>query len=106
MQRGPSSASPPFVTRRSTFGFSAVFVLTALGYQGLASDVSSSGGVLTATTLALAVVTGAVAWSAGLVLAIRARSLLWVLIAVVPLVPITSVMCAMFCPAKTAGKAQ
>ena len=83
-----------------------MFVLAALGYQGLASDVSSSSGVLTATSLALAVVTGAVAWSAGLVLAIRARSLLWVLIAVVPLVPITSVMCAMFCPAKTAGKAQ
>jgi hypothetical protein len=107
MQRGQRPASQPFVTRRSTLGFSAVFVLSALVFQTMSGgDASASGatGAVVATALALAVVTGAVAWFAGIVLALRANSLLWLVIAVLPFVPINSVVCAMFCPAAPAAK--
>jgi hypothetical protein len=107
MQRGERPPSQPFVTRRSTLGFSAVFVLSALAYQALTGGEASGGSdVLIVCALALAVVTGAVAWFAGIVIAVRSNSLLWVVIAVLPFVPITSVMCAMFCPAATPGRSQ
>ena len=83
-----------------------MFVLSALAFQALAGDSAGSGtaGALVVAALALALVTGAVAWFQGIVLALRANSLLWLLIAVLPFVPINSVMCAMFCPAAAPGK--
>ena len=83
-----------------------MFVLSALAFQSLAGGDSASGstGALVVTALALALVTGAVAWFQGIVLALRANSLLWLVIAVLPFVPINSVMCAMFCPAAGPGK--
>lgn len=84
-----------------------MFVLSALAFQSLAGgDTADSGstGAVVAIALALALVTGAVAWFQGIVLAVRANSLLWLVIAVLPFVPINSVMCAMFCPAAASGK--
>jgi len=84
-----------------------VFVLSALAFQALAGSDNGSGGATGAVVvmaLALALVSGAVAWFEGIVLAVRANSLLWLVIAVLPFVPINSVMCAMFCPAAASGK--
>lgn len=95
----PASAKP-FVTRRSTLAFSAACVLTSAGFQA----VGATGGpgitnLFVAVLVALALVSGAVAWISGVVLAVRAGSLLWTVIAAFPLPPLNAVLCAMFCPA-------
>jgi len=97
IQRPQRRSSTPFVTRRSTLAFSAVCVVSGLAFQAL-SGASNIDAALIATTGALTLVTGSVAWVEGIVLAVRAGSLLWTVIAAVPLVPLSAVMCAMFCP--------
>ena len=98
-QSRPGSATP-FVTRRSTFAFSAVCVLTSAGFQA----VGATGGpgitnLFVAVLVSVAVVSGVVAWIEGVVLAVRARSTLWTVIAALPFPPLNAVLCAMFCPA-------
>lgn len=51
-----------------------------------------------AVLVAAALVSGVVAWISGVVLAVRARSLPWTLIAAFPLPPLNAVLCAIFCP--------
>ncbi len=103
-QRPSRSAQAPIVTRRSTLVFSGICLLGGIAFQLLlAGDADGSGviGALAAVMLAAALVFGAVAWVAGVVLAARAGSLLWLVVAVLPFVPINSMMCAMFCPARS-----
>lgn len=66
------------------------------------SDVSNTGvsGMAVALLLAVAIVCGVVAWLGGVVLALRAGSMIWLVVAALPLLlfPINSMVCAMFCP--------
>lgn len=98
IRRPHQRSSTPFVTRRSTLAFSALCVVAGLAFQALAGPASANA-LLVATTGALVLVSGTVAWVEGIVLAVRAGSVLWIVIAFVPLVPLSAVMCAMFCPA-------
>jgi hypothetical protein len=80
----------PFFTRNTILGFSAVAIAAFLAYAPLFAWSDHGGGTLglfAALAEGLTVVTGAVAWVGGCLLAIRRGSMLWVLIAVfVPLV--------------------
>ena len=103
--RSRTGSAKPFVTRRSTLAFSAVCVLTSAGFQA----VGATGGpgitnLFVAVLVALALVSGVVAWISGVVLAVRAGSLLWTVIAAFPLPPLNAVLCAMFCPAGPAER--
>jgi hypothetical protein len=101
-QRPSRPSSPPFVTRRSILGFSALCVIAGIGFQatmGSEGSGAATGGLFGAVSGSLFLVTGVVAWVEGVVLALRARSMLWLVVAALPFVPINSVMCAMFCPA-------
>ena len=102
VQRPRPPQTTPFVTRRSTLAFSAVCVLGSFGFQTLMGPGSSGSGLLLALCGAVALVTGIVAWVAGVILAVRAGSLLWTVVAALPFPPLNSVMCAMFCPASPA----
>lgn len=98
-QRSPRAGARPFVTRRSTLGFAALFVVAYVlaGLEvGSASDpvITPLAAVLLATSL----VSLMVAWVAGLVVAWRSRSMLWVLVACLP-PPLGAVPCALFAPA-------
>jgi hypothetical protein len=107
MQRTPRITAAPFVTRRSTLGFSAVCVVCGIVWQSLmGSDDTGAGatGYLVAISAGGAVVTGAVAWFAGIVLALRANSVIWLVFAVLPFAPLNSVLTAMFCPASPPTK--
>jgi hypothetical protein len=96
--RRPKPA-PPFVTRRSTLTFSAVCLLATLALQALTGpSTSSASGLLVALLASLALVTCVVAWVAGVVLAVRAGSLLWTIVAALPVPPLNSAVCAVFCP--------
>jgi len=104
--RPPAAASKPFVTRQSTLLFSGLFLASAVAYQLiLGADTSGSGGVGVAAAAvgATAFVTGLVAWLEAVVIALRSGSLLWLLVAVLPIVPINSLVCAMFCPQSVQG---
>ena len=75
-------------------------VLTSAGFQA----VGATGGpgitnLFVALLVAVALVTGLVAWVEGVVLAVRAGSVLWTVIAALPFPPLNAVLCAMFCPA-------
>lgn len=100
-QRPRPRQAAPFVTRRSTLAFSGVCVIASLGFQSLAggSGAGTSASLLLALTGAVALVFGAIAWFAGVVIAVRAGSLLWMVVAALPVPPLNSVVCAMFCPA-------
>ena len=109
MQRTPRIASAPFVTRRSTLGFSAVCVVCGIIWQSLMGGDDGDAGVsgyLVAVSAGGALVTGAVAWFAGIVLALRANSVIWLVFAVLPFAPLNSVLTAMFCPASPTTKTQ
>lgn len=89
------------MTRGSILTFSAVCLVGGVGYQVLAgTDASGAGviGMLVALLAAAAIVCGMVAWLGGVVLALRAGSMMWVVVAALPLFPINSMVCAMFCP--------
>jgi hypothetical protein len=106
-QRPSRPSSRPFVTRRSILGFSGICVVSGLVFQstlGSGTSGPSTGDLLSATSGALFLVAGIVAWVEGVVLAMRAGSLIWLVVAVLPFVPINSVMCAMFCPAAPADR--
>ena len=82
--------------------FSAICLFGGIGFQALlGSDSSGAGtiGLLASVTGAAALVCGGVAWVAGVVLALRAGSMIWLLVAALPFIPINSMMTAMFCPA-------
>jgi hypothetical protein len=106
MRRPPRPASKPFVTRQSTMLFSGIFLASAIPYRVLLSADSSGGAMdgLTAVIGATAVVTGMVAWIAAVVIALRSESLLWLVVAVLPIPPVNSLVCAMFCPSPRAGR--
>lgn len=109
MQRSPRVTSASFVTRRSTLGFSAVCVVCGILWQSVIGGDSGDGGVtgyLIAITAAGALVTGAVAWFAGIILALRANSVIWLVFAVLPFAPLNSVLTAMFCPVSPPSKTQ
>jgi branched-subunit amino acid transport protein len=81
--------------------FSAICLLGGLVFQSLLGTDSSGGGtigLLASVTGAAALVCGIVAWIGGVALALRAGSTLWLVVAVLPFVPINSMMTAMFCP--------
>jgi hypothetical protein len=108
-QRPSRATSAPFITRRSTLVFSAICLLAGLAFQSLVGgDASGDGtiGLLASVTGAAALVCGIVAWIGGVVLALRAGSTLWLVVAVLPFVPINSMMTAMFCPTTPAGRRQ
>ena len=80
-------------------------VLTSAGFQA----VGATGGPgitnqLVAVLVAAALVSGVVAWVSGVVLAVRAGSLLWTVIAAFPMPPLNAVLCAIFCPAGPAER--
>lgn len=105
VRRSRPESAKPFVTRRSTLAFSAVCVLTSAGFQA----VGATGGpgvtnLFVAVLVAIALVSGAVAWISGVVLAVRAGSVLWTVIAAFPIPPLNAVLCAMFCPAAPVDK--
>lgn len=95
-----SAPARPFVTRRSTLAFSALCVLAGAVLQALGGAGGPGAyGAAVAAVASIALVTGAVAWIAGVVLAVRAGSVLWTVVAALPIPPINSMVCAMFCPA-------
>ncbi|HYA01452.1 MAG TPA: hypothetical protein VEK76_14055 [Candidatus Binatia bacterium] len=97
---GPRPAASPFFTRRSTIGFAAVFsasYLLLLSLGGTAHPNSGLTGTVLALSAATSLVTLVVTWTAGLVLAWRSRSMLWVLVACLP-PPLGAVPCALFAP--------
>ena len=108
-KRPASQASTqPFVTRRSTLAFSVVSLVAGVGFEAvLSTDASTSGttGMLLAVTLAVWLVAGVVAWIAGVVLALRVNSLLWLVVAIMPFPPLNSLVTAMFCPATPTKRA-
>lgn len=80
-------------------------VLTSAGFQA----VGATGGpgitnLFVAVLVALALVSGAVAWISGVVVAVRAGSVLWTVIAAFPIPPLNAVLCAMFCPVGSADR--
>jgi len=100
-RRPPQPAPKPFVTRQSTLLFCGLFLASAVVCELLIrADPNGNGanGVLAAIAGASALVTGAVAWVNALVIAVRSGSMLWLVVAVLPIVPINALMCAMFCP--------
>ena len=104
-QTRPGPAKP-FVTRRSALVFSAVCVLTSAGFQ--AAGATGGPGItnlFVALLVAVALVTGVVAWVEGVVIAVRAGSLLWTVIAALPFPPLNAVLCAVFCPPGPAERA-
>lgn len=81
--------------------FSGFCLVGGIGYQSLAGgDVSGAGvtGLLVALLASAAIVCGMVAWLCGVVLALRAGSMVWLVVAALPLFPLNSMVCAMFCP--------
>lgn len=65
----------------------------------IAGDTSSDTlGLMPSLMVSIALVFAVVAWIEGVVLALRAGSVLWLLVAALPFV-VTSMMCAIFCPA-------
>jgi len=106
-RRPPQAASKPFVTRQSTLYFCGAFLLAAVATElSLSADPSGNSGfgVLAALAGAAALVTGGVAWVNALVIAQRSGSVLWLVVAVLPIVPINALVCAMFCPAASTEK--
>ncbi|MFN2581750.1 MAG: hypothetical protein ABR498_03300 [Candidatus Dormibacteria bacterium] len=95
------TTTTPFITRRSTMAFSGVCVAAGFAFQALvgSNGSASASSVLLALTGSLGLVTGVVAWIGGFVIAARAGSLLWMVVAALPFPPLNSVLCAMFCPA-------
>jgi len=104
IQRPRPRQDAPFVTRRSTLGFSAVCVAASFIFQALSDSTSGGPSVLLALSGGVAVVAGIVAWVEGVVLAVRAGSMLWTVVAALPIPPLNAVMCAMFCPAAPAER--
>ena len=89
------------MTRRSTIGFTAAFVLSYISLDaipGTASPNPGLTGVLVAVIAAVLLVSLVVAWVAGIVLAWRSRSLIWLLVACLP-PPLGALPCALFSPA-------
>jgi hypothetical protein len=103
-QRRPRPEARPFVTRRSTLGFAALFVISYMLWVTDAGSGASDPTIspLAAFLLATSMVSLLVAWVAGLVLAWRSRSMLWVLVACLP-PPMGAVPCALFAPAPDTG---
>lgn len=100
VNRPRPATARPFVTRRSTLAFSAACVLAGAILQALGgSGGPGASGAAVAVIASIALVTGVVAWIAGVVLAVRAGSVLWTVVAALPIPPINSMVCAMFCPA-------
>ncbi len=97
-QRSPRAGARPFVTRRSTLGFAALFVVS-YGLSALETGSPRDAIItpLVAGLLATSMVSLVVAWVAGLILAWRSRSMLWVLVACLP-PPVGAVPCALFAP--------
>lgn len=96
----------PFVTRRSTLAFSAACVLAGVVFQAIGGNGGTGAyGVAVALVGAAALVTGLVAWVAGVIIAVRAGSLLWTVVAALPIPPLNSMVCAMFCPAARGERA-
>jgi hypothetical protein len=103
-QRNRRPGARPFVTRRSTLGFAALFVVSYVLASLEAGDASRPTMTpLAAALLATSLVSLVVAWVAGLILAWRSRSILWVLVACLP-PPIGAVPCAIFAPAPEAPR--
>lgn len=95
----------PFVTRRSTLGFSVTCLLATATLQILASSSgASTSHAVMALLAAVAIVSGVVAWIAGVVVAVRAGSVLWTIVAALPLPPLNSAVCAVFCPSAPGEK--
>ena len=82
--------SRPFVTRTNTLGFFLVAVVSLWLAAGAGDD---AWGVL---VTAVSLVTGAVAWICGVVIAASTRSMLWLFGAV--LFPIVGALCAAIGP--------
>jgi len=97
MRRPPRPPAAPLITRRSTLGFGIAFFASGLSYSLLfpASDRGAGPlGVAAAAALGVAVVTCAVVWVSGAVLAARRQSYVWLVVAIV-LGPFGSLACAL-----------
>jgi hypothetical protein len=80
----PKPASgPPFITRRSLLGFSAIATAAFVAY-GQLYDASNSGagrlGMAAAGAFGIALVVGLIAWIGGIRLAGRSGSMLWLFV--------------------------
>jgi hypothetical protein len=87
--------------------FSLVSLACGAGFQLVLSvdtDTTGTMGMLLAMLLAVWIVSGVVAWIVGVVLALRAGSLLWLVIAILPFPPLNSLVTAMFCPPAAAKR--
>jgi hypothetical protein len=101
--RRSAPTARPFVTRRSTIGFAAAFMVgDTLTYLSPEHPGPGIVGFTVALIYATTLVTLVVAWVAGGILAWRSRSLLWLLIAFLP-PPFGAIPCALFAPATPAG---
>ena len=76
--------------------------MSAVVFELLANTGSAGAGMLgllAAVAGASMLITGIVVWIAAVVIALRSGSLLWLFVAVLPILPVNALMCAMFCPA-------
>lgn len=90
----------PLITKRTTLGFSLVGAAANFIWASLTPDNSvstDSVALLGAVAFGTAVVTLLVAWFSGAVLALRARSPLWLVVSLLP-PPVGSTACALWCP--------
>jgi hypothetical protein len=95
-----NSKTPPFITRRSTIVFVGIFLAAYVALQPLSDALTSPTGFLSAVTslvLATADVMLLLSWIAGMILAWRSRSLIWMLVACLP-PPFGALGCAFFAP--------
>ena len=89
------------MTRRSTIGFTAAYVLSYICLGALTGTSTPNPGLIglvIAVIAAVLLVSLVVAWVAGIILAWRSRSLIWLLVACLP-PPLGALPCALFAPA-------
>lgn len=99
MARTATPPQRPFVTRRSTLVFCAVFVVAQVAWIPIAESPGTEGprAMLWAGMYAVSAVIGVLAWSAGIILAVRSRSTVWMIVSCIP-PPIGAVLCALAAP--------
>jgi hypothetical protein len=108
MASSPPAAPPqrPFVTRRSTLAFTAVFMMSYFVEDFLLRVSTAQTGpvaALLALSFTTAYVTLVVSWIEGFILGVRSQRLVWMLVACLP-PPIGSLLCGLWAPSGPKGR--
>jgi len=87
--------------------FAAVLLISETAWVPVAQSAGDTGprAIVGVGLYAVATVTGLITWGAGMVLAMRSRSLIWMAVACVP-PPFGAVICALWAPKAPAPTAR